>query len=153
MIKQAISKLVDKKSLTFEEAKGVFEEIFAGETTPSQIASFLTALRIKGEVEAEILAAATVVRQKATKLDIRNSFVGIEDKDEPIMDTCGTGGSGLNKFNISTAVSFVEGILIVRVRNSSLYSLLVQHERNRLLAVLRKKFPAVTIRNIVFRLG
>ena len=74
MIKQAISKLVDKKNLTFEEAKGVFGEIFAHKTTPSQIASFLTALKIKGEVEDEISAAATVVRQKATKLNIRNSY-------------------------------------------------------------------------------
>jgi hypothetical protein len=54
---------------------------------------------------------------------------------------------------MTTAVSFVEGILTIRVRNSSLYSLLVQHERKRLLGVLQKKYPAVTIRNIVFRLG
>ena len=54
---------------------------------------------------------------------------------------------------MTTAVSFVEGVLTVRVRNSSLYSLLVQHERNRLLGVLQQKFPGVKIRNIVFRLG
>ncbi|MES2199591.1 MAG: DUF721 domain-containing protein [Chlamydiota bacterium] len=54
---------------------------------------------------------------------------------------------------MTTAVSFVEGVLTVRVRNSSLYSLLVQHERNRLLVVLQQKFPSVKIRNIVFRLG
>ncbi|MBS0626847.1 MAG: DUF721 domain-containing protein [Verrucomicrobia bacterium] len=54
---------------------------------------------------------------------------------------------------MTTALSFVDGVLTVRVRNSSLYSLLVQHERNRLLGVLQKKFPSVKIRNIVFRLG
>lgn len=54
---------------------------------------------------------------------------------------------------MTTALSFVEGILTIRVRNSSLYSLLVQHERNRLLGVLQQKFPSVKIRNIVFRLG
>ncbi len=54
---------------------------------------------------------------------------------------------------MTTAVSFVEGVLTVRVRNSSLYGLLVQHERNRLLSVLQQKFPGVKIRNIVFRLG
>ena len=54
---------------------------------------------------------------------------------------------------MTTALSFVEGVLTVRVRNSSLYSLLVQHERNRLLGVLRQKFPSVKIVNIVFRLG
>lgn len=51
------------------------------------------------------------------------------------------------------AVSFVEGVLTVKVKNSSLYSLLVQHEKTRLLELLQKKFPTIKIRNIVFRLG
>ncbi len=51
------------------------------------------------------------------------------------------------------AVSFIDGVLTVKVKNSSLYSLLVQHERGRLLGLLHKKFPSVKIQNIVFRLG
>lgn len=54
---------------------------------------------------------------------------------------------------MTQAVSFVEGILTVKVRNSSLLSLLTQHERPRLLKQLREKFPSVTIRNIRFCIG
>ncbi|MBM3198818.1 MAG: DUF721 domain-containing protein [Chlamydiae bacterium] len=54
---------------------------------------------------------------------------------------------------MTTAVSFLEGILLVRVKNSSLYSLLVQHEKPRLQKELQKRFPSVIIKNIVFRLG
>ncbi|MBS0606195.1 MAG: DUF721 domain-containing protein [Parachlamydiales bacterium] len=54
---------------------------------------------------------------------------------------------------MTRAVSFVEGILYVKVNNSTLYSLLSQHERGRLVKCLRERFPAVEIKNIVFRLG
>lgn len=58
------------------------------------------------------------------------------------------------KFQAMTrAVSFVDGVLTVIVKNSTLYSLLSQHEKKRLLQSLRKKFPAVVIRDIFFRLG
>ena len=55
--------------------------------------------------------------------------------------------------SMTTAVSFVEGVLTVKVKNSSLYSLLVQHEKARLQDLLQKKFPSIQIRNIIFRLG
>lgn len=54
---------------------------------------------------------------------------------------------------MATAVAFSEGVLTVRVKNSTLYSLLVQHEKVRLLKSLREKFPSVAIRNIIFRIG
>ncbi len=54
---------------------------------------------------------------------------------------------------MTTAVSFINGLLTVKVKNSSLYSLLLQHERTRLLSQMQKKFPSVKILNIVFRLG
>jgi hypothetical protein len=54
---------------------------------------------------------------------------------------------------MTKAVSFVGGVLTVRVHNSSLYSLLVQNEKERLRDLLQKKFPSVLIRTIVFRLG
>jgi len=115
MIKEVISKLVERDNLSFEEAKSVFEEIFSHETTSSQIASFLTSLKLKGETEAEISAAATVIKAKANKLNLREGLLGIKNNTEPIIDTCGTGGSGLNKFNVSTAVSFVVSALGVKV--------------------------------------
>ncbi len=54
---------------------------------------------------------------------------------------------------MTQAVSFIDGILTVKVKNSSLYSLLVQHEKMKLLEQLRSKVPSVDIRNITFRLG
>ena len=54
---------------------------------------------------------------------------------------------------LATAVSFKDGVLQVRVKTATLYSLLVQHEKARLLDQLRKKFPNQTISNINFRIG
>lgn len=55
--------------------------------------------------------------------------------------------------SMTKAISFVDGVLSVKVSNSTLYSLLSQHERGRLLTSLRAKFPSVEIKNIHFRLG
>ncbi len=98
MIKEAISKLIEGKSLTKEEAMQTMSEIMRGETTPSQISAFITALRIKGEVPDEITGCAQAMRDAAIHIKI--------DADT-IVDTCGTGGDKTNSFNISTAVAFV----------------------------------------------
>lgn len=55
--------------------------------------------------------------------------------------------------SLSEAISFTEGALLVRVKSSTLYSLLVQQEKKRLLLALREKFPNVTIKTILFRMG
>ena len=55
--------------------------------------------------------------------------------------------------SMTRAVSFVDGVLTVKVKSSSLYSLLVQHEKMKVQRRLQKRFPSVKIRNIVFRLG
>lgn len=54
---------------------------------------------------------------------------------------------------MTQAVSFVDGILTVKVRNSSLYSLLEVHEKKKLIQALRKRLPTLKIYNIVFRVG
>lgn len=125
MIKEAIFRLTQKKNLPIRIAKKVFEEIFDSETTPSQIASFLTALKMKGETEDEIFAAACVIREKATKLRLKRSISGVKNNFYPIMDTCGTGGSGVNKFNISTVTAFVvcsAGVRIAKHGNRAMSS-------------------------------
>ena len=99
MIKEAIEKVVRKTDLTEAETRGVFDEIMSGRATPAQIGSFVTALRMKGETVDEITGAAKVMREKSIKIHT--------GKSETIVDTCGTGGSGTNTFNISTAVAFV----------------------------------------------
>jgi anthranilate phosphoribosyltransferase len=98
MIKEAIKKVVRKIDLTEAETRGVFDEIMSGNATPAQIGSFLTALRMKGETVDEITGAAKVMRERSVKIDAGEGA---------IVDTCGTGGSGTNTFNISTTAAFV----------------------------------------------
>ncbi|MBN1832362.1 MAG: anthranilate phosphoribosyltransferase [Deltaproteobacteria bacterium] len=112
MIKEAIAKVVEGNDLTQKEMEGAMEEIMTGNATPAQIGSFITALRIKGETVDEITGAATIMRAKATKINVGNNLVNIDRDDinldtETILDTCGTGGDGTHTFNVSTATAFV----------------------------------------------
>ena len=72
--------------------------IMSGELTESQIASFLTAMRLKGETVLELVGFVKVMRAKSEKIDL----IGYR-----AVDTCGTGGDGQNTFNISTVASIV----------------------------------------------
>jgi len=60
---------------------------------------------------------------------------------------------GAKLATMTQAVSFSDGVLVVKVKNSTLHSLLSQHEKLRLLNILRQKFPRVEIKNIYFRIG
>jgi anthranilate phosphoribosyltransferase len=97
VIREAIETAVNGGSLTFEQAASVMEEIMGGEATPAQVASFLTALRMKGETVDEIAGLATVMQARATPVGVTSAVV----------DTCGTGGDGFSSFNISTTAAFV----------------------------------------------
>ena len=98
MIRETIQKVIDGQDLTERETVDTMNEIMSGEATPAQIASFITALRIKGETIEEITGAARMMREKSTKIHTRHPFV---------VDTCGTGGDGAHTFNISTTAAFV----------------------------------------------
>ncbi len=98
MIKDAIKNVVKGTDLTRGEMIACMNEIMTGQATPAQIASFITALRLKGETVEEITGAAMVMREKAVKINVPR---------EVIVDTCGTGGSGTGAFNISTIAAFV----------------------------------------------
>jgi anthranilate phosphoribosyltransferase len=97
MIKEAIQTLIERKNLSYEEAYFVMGEIMGGEATPAQIASFITALRAKGETIEEIAGLASGMRAKATPVKISG----------PAIDIVGTGGDSSGSFNISTAAAFV----------------------------------------------
>ena len=97
MIKEAIETVVNGRSLTFEQAASVMDEIMIGEATPAQIAAFVTALRIKGESVDEIAGLASVMQARATPVGVTSS----------VIDTCGTGGDGSSSFNISTTAAFI----------------------------------------------
>lgn len=98
MIKEAINKFMDGKSLTREEAYKVMEEILSGEATEAQISAFMVALQIKGSTVDELAGSVQAYREKITPLSIA---------DENAIDTSGTGGDNLGTFNISTAASIV----------------------------------------------
>ena len=97
MIKEAIEKVARKIDLTEKETRLCFDEIMSGAATSAQIGAFLTALRMKGETIDEITGAAKTMREKALHIDAGKA----------VLDTCGTGGSYINTFNISTVTAFV----------------------------------------------
>lgn len=116
MIREAIAKTVVGHGLKEPEMMRVMEEVMEGKATPSQIASFITALRIKGETVSEVTGAARIMRQKATRINACSSI---------IVDTCGTGGDGSNTFNISTTTAFVvaaAGITVAKHGNRAVSS-------------------------------
>ena len=98
MIKEAIAKVVNREDLNETQMMEVMDEVMEGKATPAQIAAFMTALRMKGETVDEVTGAARIMRRKATRIDARSSV---------IVDTCGTGGDGMQTFNISTTAAFV----------------------------------------------
>ena len=98
LIQHAIQKLLDRQNLNTDEMHIVMRFIMSGNASDAQIAGFLIALRCKGETIDEIAAAAEVMRELATRVNIAG---------EHIIDTCGTGGDGANTFNISTTCAFV----------------------------------------------
>lgn len=112
MIKEAIGKVVERFDLSREEMIACMNEIMTGNATQAQIGSFITALRLKGETVEEITGAAMVMREKVLRLDVGRNVIDLDRDDvnidrETIIDTCGTGGSGTNTFNISTTTAFV----------------------------------------------
>jgi anthranilate phosphoribosyltransferase len=120
MIKKAIAKAVERQDLTEAEMIEVMGQIMSGEATPAQVAAFITALRMKGETVEEITGAARVMRDKVTPIRVGRNVLDLDRDDinvdrESILDTCGTGGSGTNTFNISTTVAFVVSALGVKV--------------------------------------
>jgi len=115
MITKAIYQLVNGEDLTLEATREVMEQIMEGKATNAQIASFLTALRMKGESIDEITACALVMRQKCSR--IQPTF--------DVLDIVGTGGDEANTFNISTVSSFViaaDGIPVAKHGNRSVSS-------------------------------
>ncbi len=94
---EALAQLLDGENLQADTTAAVMRQIMGGDASPAQIAGFLIALRMKGETVTEISAAARVMREFASTLDVP------EKLREQLIDTCGTGGDGSNLFNVSTA--------------------------------------------------
>ena len=97
-MQQAIKAVTEKRDLSAEEMSATMRLIMTGEATPAQVGGFLIGLRMKGETIDEIAAAAGVMRDLASKVEV--------DKNH-LVDTCGTGGDASGRFNISTASAIV----------------------------------------------
>ena len=97
-MQSAIRSVLDKQDLSRDDMTAVMRLIMTGEATPAQIGGFLVGLRMKGETVDEITAAASVMRELAS---------GVKVDGDHVVDIVGTGGDGINTFNISTASTFV----------------------------------------------
>lgn len=110
--------VVAGRSLAEQDAERAMQTLLAGESTPALTAAFLTALRIKGETVDELTGFARAMRWAAVPVPVRPEF-------HPLLDTCGTGGTGTSSFNISTVSAFVvagAGVRIAKHGNRSISS-------------------------------
>ena len=99
-----IKKIKDKKDLTFEESRSAFEFLMEGNAKEEEIYDFLTFLSEKGETSSEIAGGISILREKSNRVNV-----------DDCIDTCGTGGDGMNTLNISTASSLLLASLGVKV--------------------------------------
>lgn len=107
----AIDRVISGKDLAKEEMHEVMRLIMSGQATDAQIGGFLVGLRLKEETVDEIVAAVSVMRELVLPVK-----VGVDN----LVDICGTGGSGSNKFNVSTAAAFVtaaSGVFVAKHGN------------------------------------
>src|SRR5262249_52091166 len=98
---------VEHREVFHDEMLHVMRQIMRGELSPAQIAGFIVGLRVKKETIGEIAAAAQVMRELATPVDVAD--------DRHLVDTCGTGGDAAHTFNVSTCAAFVAAAAGARV--------------------------------------
>ena len=103
-MKQYIDKIKNKESLSFDESKAAFEILMEGKANDQEIFDFLTFLSTKGETSDEIAGGVYVLRDKSKRVNVNNC-----------VDTCGTGGDGMNTLNISTASALLLASMNVKV--------------------------------------
>ena len=118
-LKPILAKLTEGKDLQREEVHLAFEEMISGRATDAQIGALLAAFKTKGETWQEIAEAARVLREHALRVPHRLP------PEEPLVDTCGTGGDQKGTFNVSTAVAFVAaagGVKVAKHGNRSVSS-------------------------------
>jgi anthranilate phosphoribosyltransferase len=113
---RTLARLVEGHDLAEAEMRAAFSAILGGEATAAQIAGFAIALRMKGETETELAAAAEEMRARCVRV---LAPAGV------VLDTCGTGGDSAGLFNVSTAVAFVvagAGVTVAKHGNRAISS-------------------------------
>ena len=103
-MKVFIDKLKDKQDLSFAESKNAFEILMNGKASDDEIFDFLTLLSSKGESSEEIAGGVFVLRDKSKRVNVNDCI-----------DTCGTGGDGMNTLNISTASALLLSSMGIKV--------------------------------------
>jgi len=99
-----IDKLRNNQDLSFDESKNAFEILMEGKASDDEIFDFLTLLSAKGEISDEIAGGVYVLRNKSKRVNVNNCI-----------DTCGTGGDGMNTLNISTASALLLSSMGIKV--------------------------------------
>jgi anthranilate phosphoribosyltransferase len=103
-MKKFLEKLKNKQDLSFNESKDAFEILMLGKASDDEIFNFLTLLSSKGEVSDEIAGGVYVLRNKSKRVNTKDCI-----------DTCGTGGDGMNTLNISTASALLLASMGIKV--------------------------------------
>ena len=103
-MKQFLDKIKNKENLSFDESKTAFELLMEGKAKDQEIFDFLTLLSAKGESSDEMAGGVFVLRNKSKRVNVENCI-----------DTCGTGGDGMNTLNISTASALLLASMGVKV--------------------------------------
>ena len=103
-MKHFIEKIKNKENLSFEESKAVFNLLMEGKVNEQDIFDFLTFLSVKGEASDEIAGGVYILREKSKRVNVHNCI-----------DTCGTGGDGMNTLNISTASALLLASMGIKV--------------------------------------
>ena len=103
-MKEFLEKIKQRQNLTFEESKSVFNILMSGNAKNDEIYDFLTLLSEKGETADEIAGGVFVLREKSKRVNVENC-----------VDTCGTGGDGMNTLNISTASALLLASMGIKV--------------------------------------
>lgn len=104
---EALARVIEHREIFHDEMLTLMRRIMTGEMSPVMIAALAIGLRVKKETIGEITAAATVMREFATPVEVA-------DKTN-LVDLCGTGGDGAHTFNISTASMFVAAAAGARI--------------------------------------
>ena len=103
-MRQIIEKIRNKENLSFDESKSAFEILMSGKAQDQEIFDFLTSLSDKGETSEEIAGGVYILREKSKRVEVNNCI-----------DTCGTGGDGMNTLNISTASALLLASMGVKI--------------------------------------
>lgn len=104
---EALQRIIAHQEIMHDDMVSLMRQIMQGDISPVLIAAIITGLRVKRETIGEITAAAQVMREFASKVDVSDHT--------HLVDTCGTGGDSLHTFNISTASAFVAAAAGARV--------------------------------------